>query len=268
VSAGAPSTGLEAMWSRILAAAYDAAPLPSLDGLDPSPQALAGLYLDFIAPGDSMILAHLGQSLDGRIATASGHSSFVTGQDNLVHMHRLRALAEAVIVGAGTVAHDDPQLTVRHVAGHSPVRVVLDPDRRLGSGYLVFDGTPPATLVICRAAARDGERLGGADVVGIEGGGTGLDPAAVVRELAGRGLRRLFIEGGGLTVSRFLAAGCLDRLQLCVAPVLIGSGRPAITLPPIATMAEALVLDPVLIPMGRDLLYASRLERRALGSAG
>lgn len=267
MSASGAVAGLEAIWPAILACAHAAAPPPSLDGLGPGAQALAALYLDFLAagPGGSMVLAHLGQSLDGRIATERGHSSFVTGEANLVHMHRLRALADAVVVGAGTVAHDDPQLTVRHVPGRSPVRVVLDPERRLGPGYRIFEQGPPATLLICRAAACDGGRLGGAEIVGLEN--AGFEPAAVVRELASRGLRRLFIEGGGITVSRFLAARCLDRLQLCVAPLLIGSGRPAITLPPIATMAEALALEPELIAMGRDLLYACRLDRQAPGSA-
>jgi len=83
-------------------------------------------------------VGHLGQSLAGFIATPSGDSQFVTGDDNLVHVHRMRALCDAVVVGAGTVAADDPQLTTRHVPGPNPLRVVIDPGRRLEPTFRVF----------------------------------------------------------------------------------------------------------------------------------
>ena len=97
----------------------------------PSPEAAAllDLYLPLaaVAHRRSFVLAHLAQSLDGRIATKSGASQWLTGAADLLHTHRLRALADAVIVGAGTVFQDDPRLTVRHCSGEQPVRVVLDP---------------------------------------------------------------------------------------------------------------------------------------------
>ena len=99
------------------------------------------------------IVAHLGQSLDGCIATHTGDSARVTGPDNIMHLHRMRALSDAVIVGAGTVANDDPQLTTRLVAGAHAVRVVLDPEARLGLDYQLFrDGAAPTLL--CRMAGR------------------------------------------------------------------------------------------------------------------
>ena len=211
-------------------------------------------------------MAHLGQSLDGRIATASGHSTYVTCPSNLVHMHRLRALADAVLIGAGTVAHDDPQLTVRHVEGRSPLRVVLDTERRLDGRYRLFRETPPPTLVLCRQERMNGGRLGTAEVQGLPCPDDRLDPRRILEVLARRGVRRLFVEGGGRTVSRFLEAGCLDRLHLCIAPVIIGSGRDALRLSPIATMDEALRLEPEMIPMGRDWLFACRIDRRAPGA--
>src|SRR5207245_1441303 len=87
--------------------------------------------------------------LDGQIATASGASRYVTGPQNILHMHRLRALCDAVIVGAGTVEADDPQLTTRLVAGDSPVRVVIDPGLRIARDRQIFRDRSARTLVVC-----------------------------------------------------------------------------------------------------------------------
>lgn len=252
-------------WEQLLACAHagaDPAQLP-LDGLGSDQQRLVSVYRDFLTPaGDGLrVVAHLGQSLDGRIATEPGHSRFVTGEADFLHMHRLRALAEAIIVGAGTVAHDDPLLTTRLVPGPSPVRVILDPERRLGPDYRVLREAPPTTLLLCRADRQDRERLGAAEIVPVPCDGPGLPPRAVLETLRARGLRRLFVEGGGVTVSRFLAAGCLDALHLCVAPVIIGSGRDALSLPAIARMDEAIRLTPEVLPLGSDWLFYCRLRR-------
>src|SRR5689334_1324459 len=111
----------------------------ALPAADPR-HALIDLYLPICSATDArpITVGHLGQSLDGFIATHAGESQYVTGEENIHHLHRLRALCDAVVVGAGTVAADDPQLTTRHVSGPSPVRVVLDPSRRLADHYRVF----------------------------------------------------------------------------------------------------------------------------------
>jgi len=121
------------------------------------------------------------------------------------------------------------------------VRVVLDPGLGLAPDRHVFrDGAAP-TLVLA-AADRVGAagRKGDAEVVGLPRVGSGLAPAAVRRALAARGLRWLFVEGGGVTVSRFLAANALERLQIAMAPVILGSGRPGLALPEIADLGAAL----------------------------
>ncbi len=90
------------------------------------------------AAGQPYVVAHLGQSVDGRIATRSGDSRYVTGPENLLHLHRMRALSDAIVVGARTVEADDPQLTTRLVRGRSPTRVIIDPSARLGADRRVF----------------------------------------------------------------------------------------------------------------------------------
>jgi diaminohydroxyphosphoribosylaminopyrimidine deaminase/5-amino-6-(5-phosphoribosylamino)uracil reductase len=194
------------------------------------------LYMPFCAvpAGTGFVVAHLGQSLDGRIATLSGASRWVTGAADVAHNHRMRALADAVLIGAATLRSDDPQLTVRSCAGRNPVRVVLDTNRRLDANYRAFrDGAAPTLLFCATDMVTRGERPGDAEIVGLPRDRAALAPAAIIAELARRGLRRLFVEGGGVTVSRFLADGCLDRLQITISPLIIGSGRPSITLPEI-----------------------------------
>jgi diaminohydroxyphosphoribosylaminopyrimidine deaminase/5-amino-6-(5-phosphoribosylamino)uracil reductase len=229
---------------------------------------LSALYGPLLAPptaGDGCyVLGRLAQSLDGRIATMSGASHWISGQADIVHTHRLRALFDAVVVGAGTVRADDPQLTTREAEGPSPVRVVLDTDRKLDARYRVFREAPQ-TLLLCAADAPGGDHLGEAPVLRLPRAREGLDIGAVLATLAGRGLRRVFVEGGGITVSRFLAAGALDRLHVTIAPLLIGSGIPAFTLPEAATPSEGLRLDWTVHHVGADLLLDIPLARMRPG---
>jgi riboflavin-specific deaminase-like protein len=207
-----------------------------------------------------LTVAHLGQSLDGRIATASGASCYVTGAGNLTHLHRMRALCDAIVVGAGTVECDDPQLTTRRVIGPHPVRVVLDPRRRLAAGHGLFHDRAAPTLLVCAEERADAPAPGHAELIGVPAQGSKLNLRELTRRLRVRGLFGLFIEGGGLTVSAFLEQGLLDRLQIAVAPLIIGSGRPGLTLPPIRDLSHGLRPRHRRFVMGEDVLFDCRLR--------
>lgn len=204
----------------------------------------------------ALVFAHLGQSLDGQIATASGASRYVTSTENLIHMHRLRALADAVIVGAGTVERDDPKLTTRLVPGDNPVRVVIDPSLRLSPDRQIFQDGEAPTLVVCRAGAPKPSHWEGlAEIVEVASATAELAPADIVRALHERGLRRLFVEGGGVTVSHFLGARALHRLHVTICPLFIGRGRPGVVLPGIDRMDEALRPRVSRFLLGQDVLF-------------
>lgn len=224
---------------------------------DPALADFLALYLPLalVPHRHPFALAHLAQSLDGRIATSDGASQWLTGEGDLCHTHRLRALADAVLVGAATMRQDDPRLTVRRCAGPQPVRVVLDPRLSLDQERQVFRDDAAPTLVLTAAAhARGCTGLGCAEIVALPSEGAHLAPAAIRAALGERGLHWLFVEGGGVTVSRFLAAGELDRLQIAIAPVLLGSGRPSLALPEIGDLGHALRPKMRRFPLGDDIL--------------
>ncbi len=221
----------------------------------PSPDArrLLALFLPILGAGDRpLVVAHLAQSLDGRIATDSGASQWITGPEDITHCHRLRAACDAVLVGAETAVLDNPRLTVRTVEGPDPLRVVLDPRRRLRADCALCDGSSP-TAVLSAGAGPD--RLGRARVLRLPERDGAIAPRDIIEALAGLGVRRLYIEGGGLTVSSFLRAGCVDRLHLCVAPMLLGSGRPAISLPGLRSLSEAMRPETACYRLGADMLF-------------
>ncbi len=216
------------------------------------------------SPERPFVVAQLGQSLDGRIATASGQSHWINGAAALDHLHRLRAHVDAVVVGAGTIASDDPLLTVRRIVGRQPARVVIDPNGRLSSSarWLVDDGVRRFVVRTTEGPVPDGVE---ALIVPATCGR--MAPAAIADALFAQGLKKILIEGGAMTVSHFIDAGAVDRLHVLVAPVILGSGIPGLSLAPIGGLDEALrpetrvhVLD------GGDVLFDCDLRQQRRGT--
>ncbi len=232
---------------------------------------LLDLYLPISSgtPARPITIGHLGQSLDGFIATHSGDAISVTGPENILHLHRLRALCDAVVVGAGTVIADNPRLTTRLVVGSNPARVILDPGCRLPADHIVFTDREALTLRVCAAGsgAAAQARARGERTLEVVAPGGALDLQDLLRQLHVLGYSRIFVEGGGVTVSSFLNAGLLDRLHIAIAPLLIGEGRPAIRLPPQARLQDCLRLQHRVYRAGSDILFDCDLRAACNGAA-
>ncbi|EYT54295.1 MULTISPECIES: RibD family protein [Kocuria] len=242
----APDASPAAAWEALLAGRTGPVPPPGAE--------LVERYGPLVAHRGPLVLAQLGQSLDGFIASRTGHAEFVTGPEDREHLHRLRALVEAVVVGVGTVVADDCRLTVRAVPGPHPTRVVLDPSARAPlTSAVLTDGAAPTLWVVGEDADAPTAPAPHVAVLRVPVGEHGLAPRAVLEALARRGLRRVLVEGGGRTVSGFLAAGTLHRLYLTTAPMLIGDGVPGIRFPGADHLSGALRAPVRRFVLGDDL---------------
>jgi 5-amino-6-(5-phosphoribosylamino)uracil reductase/diaminohydroxyphosphoribosylaminopyrimidine deaminase/5-amino-6-(5-phosphoribosylamino)uracil reductase len=206
------------------------------------------------------------QTLDGRVATATGESKWISCPDSLRFAHEMRAGHDAVLVGAGTVSKDDPLLTVRHVPGRSPLRVVLDSTLRTPPQAAVLaDGAASGTVLAgtdrAPARRREGAISSGATVLILPSGPDGrVDLEALLRELWRFGIRSVMVEGGATLITSFFRSGLVERLAVCVAPKILGDGVQAVGDLGIRDLSRSLTLaDAAVEPYGVDLILTGRV---------
>ncbi|MBK3542393.1 bifunctional diaminohydroxyphosphoribosylaminopyrimidine deaminase/5-amino-6-(5-phosphoribosylamino)uracil reductase RibD [Streptomyces sp. MBT60] len=213
-------------------------------------------WLTSVRLGRPYVLWKYAATLDGRIAAADATSRWITSPEARADVHRLRAEADAVIVGSGTARTDDPQLGVRGVDGAAqPLRVVVDTNATaVKPGARVLDATAP-TLIAVADDARAGH-LPEAAVLRLPRAATGpgLDLEALLEALHTRGVRSVLLEGGPTLAGAFVAAGKVDKVVGYLAPVLLGAGPAALADAGISTISQALRLDVTeTVPIGPDL---------------
>ena len=205
-----------------------------------------------------VVVAQIGQSLDGRIATVTGDAQDVSGPDGLAHLHRMRALVDGVIIGVRTALHDVPRITVRLCDGQNPARIVIDPKGRLpdDAPLLSDDGT---RRIIVQAV--DKPRPEGVEVIRLPLRDDVIDPRSIVDALQAEGLSTLLVEGGGITIAKFLEAGLLDRLQVAIAPLLIGGGPQGLTMAnPTNLLSKAIRPEMRAFALGSDVVFDCRMS--------
>ena len=223
---------------------------------------MAAPHAKLVTSGRPLVTAKFAVSLDGKIATRTGDSKWITGEESRRYVHELRARADAIMAGIGTVVADDPQLTARRSDGtplsRQPLRVVVD-----SSGRLPLESTllrqPGETLVAitgCSQQKITSLEEARAEVLAVPATGGRVDLLSLLKELGLRGVTTVFVEGGGTLLGSLFDAGLVDRVVAFVAPVIIG-GESALS--PIGgvgieRMADALRLSDVQVEMfGNDV---------------
>jgi len=228
-------------------------------------------YAKRVKTGLPLVALKAAMSLDGKIATASGESKWITGERARAYGHRLRASHDAVVVGLGTVLADDPELTVRQARGRDPLRVVVDSRARTPeSARLLASGDRPAVIAVTEAApAARRRRLAkaGAEVWVVPAASDGVEVRALLGRVAEAGVNSVLVEGGGKLAASALAAGVVDRVYFFVAPLIIGGegARTAVEGEGARRLAEAWRLRNLRVRrVGEDLLITAEV----LGSEG
>jgi diaminohydroxyphosphoribosylaminopyrimidine deaminase/5-amino-6-(5-phosphoribosylamino)uracil reductase len=218
--------------------------------------------------GLPFITVKFAQSLDGRIATATGDSKWISSEEARRFAHQLRSEHDAIMVGIGTVLADDPELTVRLVEGRDPLRVVVDTTLRIPlTARVLANGAAAGTVIVCaesadRARVQAIEDLGG-EVLRLSGSDdqTGIDVRRLLEALGRRGIKSVIVEGGQRIITSLLAARAVDRVVAIIAPKIMGQGIEAIGDLGITRVSEAITLKSVNTrTLGADVLFDGRLS--------
>lgn len=217
------------------------------------------------------VTIHYAQTLDGRIATLTGHSQWVSGNESLQFAHQLRADHQAILVGVGTVLADNPRLTVRLVPGVSPLRVVADCHLRVPeSAHVLTDGAAKTVIATTAAAAPDriaAASARGAEVLTLDRDDSGhVDLAQLLEHLVEIGIESVLIEGGRGIVTAALRGRLVDRVSVCIAPKIIGAGIDAVGDLAIRCLGDALTFERVsFTQLGPDVIFDGHLLPNGAG---
>ncbi len=224
------------------------------------------IFFKFITTGRPFVQLKLAESLDGKIATRTGDAKWISGADSRTEVHRLRRRFAAVLVGVGTVIADDPRLTVRHVAGKDPLRIVLDGHGRIPLATTILREEERMIVVTATMAREKEEALLslGAEVWHLPRKEGDIDLSAFLQRLGEENIDSLLVEGGGETTAAFLEADLVDKVAFFIAPILIGgrAATPAIGGTGVEQVSEAQHLRQIEIErIGEDLLVTGYPER-------
>jgi diaminohydroxyphosphoribosylaminopyrimidine deaminase/5-amino-6-(5-phosphoribosylamino)uracil reductase len=235
--------------------------------LEEESRSLNEAHFKYMTTGIPLVTVKFAQTLDGRIATSTGNSRWISSPESRRLAHRLRALNDAVMVGAGTVLSDNPQLTVRLVSGKNPSRVILDSTLKIPLEARVLMNQESAPTMIAATSGADDEKVSALRRMGIEVLITPEDEQGKVDlrhllEILGkRAISSVLVEGGAETITSLLRLNLVDRLVVIVAPKLMGKGIEAVGELNIADVSQTLKLSySRTYRRGEDLVIEARVE--------
>lgn len=226
------------------------------------------VFFKFMSTGAPFVTVKYAQTLDGRIATATGHSKWISSEASRQYAHELRSIHDAIMVGKGTVINDDPDLTVRLVKGRNPTRVVVDSTLQIPEDARVLRNQEKAHTIIAttsRGAPEKNDRLTrkGIEVLITDTGEDGrVDLQKLLVELGRRNISSVLVEGGSEIITSLIAARIPDRLIAIMAPKIAGSGIEAIGDLGIAKMDDSILLKiKDIFRKGDDVIIDTRISR-------
>ncbi len=206
----------------------------------------------------AIAIAHFAQTLDGKIATPSGDSKWIGNQENLIHAHRMRALCDGILIGSNTLIQDKPSLTVRHVPGENPVKIVISSSENDYTSLL--SGNPDKVIVLGTKKSSCPENC---DFIGFPPTHTGrIAPKTILRRLYQEyGIHSVYIEGGPVTTSYFLAEKAIDILQIHISPLILGSGKSSFVLPPVDKISNSVKFNQFHFqPVGDTFMFVGSIN--------
>ncbi len=241
--------------------------------LDGEARRLNAPYFKLVETGRPWVIAKWAMTLDGKIATRTGDSRWISGEASRAIVHEIRGRVDAILVGRETARRDDPRLTARPPGPRTPLRIVADSRASLSpeSQLVCTAGEVPLMVAAASAAPAENRRRltdAGCEVLICPGGTHAERLAALLDELGRRRLTNMLVEGGGRLLGSLLAAGQIDEVHVFIAPKLIGGSEAPgpVAGPGLAQIADALELDdPEMRPVGRDVYVCGRIVRQELG---
>lgn len=197
-------------------------------------QSILNILVPILIKNKKLVIAQIGQSIDGRIALNNGNSHYINNPKSIIYLHCLRSISDAIIVGSNTIKKDDPLLTTRKIKGTNPKRIIIDGSLSLNNKYKIFnDGNEN----IIFTKSNKNIRLNNSTIIRLKEKNFTKNLIAQIKKLK---YKNILVEGGSKTISELINNKYIDILQFMIAPILIGSGINSLNLKEISNLNKAI----------------------------
>ena len=197
-------------------------------------QSILNILLPILRKNKKLVIAQIGQSIDGRIALNNGNSHYINNPKSIIYLHCLRSISDAIIVGSNTIKKDDPLLTTRKIKGTNPKRIIIDGSLSLNNKYKIFnDGNEN----IIFTKSNKNIKLNNSTIIRLKEKNFTKNLITQIKKLK---YKNILVEGGSKTISELINNKYIDILQFMIAPILIGSGINSLNLKEISNLNKAI----------------------------